>query len=201
MLRGLGRRLRRPATVGGPPALPDSADLEVWLYTDDCLARGRLHLDADRLTDMVAAHDSLTLRDVRVTALDDGRGLALAELTVARDEVVGITIAGPRGDPARHRRTILWRLALRGGPYRIWGTAHALPGVEPVSYVRRRGPIVPLSEVVLQYQLAGESVAEELPGVIVNLDLIEQVVDPDAATRRSMDTLSATPGAGEPAAP
>jgi hypothetical protein len=201
MLRGLVRRLRQPVTVGATHALPDSADLEVSIYTDDCLARGRLHLDADRLTDMLAAHDRLTLRDVRVIALDDGRELALAELTVDRDEVVGIGLAGPRGNPARHRRTIPQQLALRGGPYRIWGTAHTIPGVDPVAYVRRRGPMVPLSEVVLQYELAQESVAEELPGVIVNLDLIDQAVDPNAATRPSMDTLSDRPSAGEPAAP
>ncbi len=196
MLRGLGRRFGHAPGATQPTA--DSLDLEVALYSDDCLVRGHLRLDGGRLTEMLSSHESLTLQDVHLTALDDGRQLDFSELAVARDELVAIGVTGPRGDPMRQYRTVPQQLALRGGPYQIWGSAHTLPGAEPAAYIRRRGPVVPLTEVLLAYELAGQAVAEELPGLIVNLDLIEQIVDPQAARQHAVDAFSLRSGSSSP---
>ncbi len=142
--------------------------------------RGRVVVAAARLTDLLTSNPTLTFREARATVLRDGRQISVPEIEIVRGELVAITMAGPRGDPSRRvRRPDHPLLAMRGGPYRIWGRAHMPPAVDPTLFARRRGPLLPLTEVVLAYELDGATVHEGLPGLIVNLELIELMADAD----------------------
>jgi hypothetical protein len=157
---------------------PSTPEYEVTAYADDLLVRGRLGIRTARLTDLLATTQMVTLHDACATVHSDGHEVELAEIEIQRDELVAMSMAGPRGDPNRRlRRPDLPLLALAGGPFRIWGRAHVPSAADPVAFVKRRGPIVPLTDVVIQYDLAGALVTDELAGLIVNLDLIDSIAN------------------------
>jgi hypothetical protein len=167
--------LRSP-DLEGPKSI--GVNVEVVAYVDDLLIRGRLQIDASRLTDEVAAATSFRLTQVRATSLRDGVNVRVPQADLPRGDVVALTMAGPSGDPMRRvRRPDRASLALRAGPYRIWGHAHMPPAVDPIAYARHHGPILPLTDVDIAYELRGSAVTEALPGLIVNLDLIDSMVD------------------------
>lgn len=144
-------------------------------YGEDCIVTGHTILDADRLTDMLNLHDEYDLADVSVERFDDGEPLEVAEISVARDEIILVQATGPRGDAARRHRTMPQHLALKMGPYKVRGFFHALPGADPVVAIRRRKTMVPLTNARIEYTIRGERRETKVDTVIVNRDQIDWV--------------------------
>jgi hypothetical protein len=183
------RRLR--LAFSRPPA-PESASAEIdsavgrgevdfVAYSEDCILSGRTVLDGDRLTDMLNEHDEYDLIGVTVERFDGGPPIEVAELVVPRDEVWLVHASGPRGNAERRHRTAQQHIAIKMGPYAVRGFYHALPGTDPVSAIRRRKPMVPLTGVRIEYTIAGDPREVRVDTVIANRDLMEWVeaIEPD----------------------
>ena len=67
------------------------------------------------------------------------------------------------------------------GPYQVRGFLHALPGADPVAAMRRRKPMVPLTNVRIEFTFNGETREDRVETVIVNREQIDwvEVVEPD----------------------
>lgn len=159
----------------GPPAV-DPLAIEFVAYGEDCLLSGRVRLDADRLTDMLNHHDEYQLVDVLVQRLDGAGGAEVTEVIVPRDEVLLVHATGPRGSQARRTRTRQHPLVLQVGPYLVRGYLHVLPGADPITGLRRRPTMVPLTDSSVEYRLDGTLNRHPTGTVLVNRDRIDWVV-------------------------
>jgi hypothetical protein len=187
MIESLGRRLRvafrRPAAAPAlepEPALDRAAnvlpEVEFVAYGEDCLLSGRLRLDAERLTDMLNAHDEYQLVDVMVERLDGASAVEVREVLVRRDELLLVHATGPRGSQARRQRTRQHPLAVQIGPYHIRGYLHALPGSDPISSIRRRKTMVPLTEAWIEYTVGSVRQRRRVGAVVVNREQVDWIV-------------------------
>jgi len=187
MIESLGRRLRvafrLPANAAVPeaePALDRAAnvlpEVEFVAYGEECLLSGRLRLDAERLTDMLNVHDEYQLVDVMVERLDGASAVEVREVLVKRDELLLVHATGPRGSQARRQRTRQHPLAIQVGPYHIRGYLHALPGSDPISSIRRRKTMVPLTEAWIEYSVGAVRQRRRVGAVVVNREQIDWVV-------------------------
>jgi hypothetical protein len=178
------RRLRLGFTKADDPT-PDApqaaGQLAFVAYGEDCILTGQAVLDADRLTDMLNDHDEYLVAGLSVERFDDPTPFHLDdEIVIPRDEIVLVQASGPRGDAARRHHTMPQYLALQMGPYKVRGYFHALPGADPVSAIRRRKTMVPLTDAKVEYSIRGERRETRVDTVIVNRDQIDwvQVMQP-----------------------
>jgi hypothetical protein len=178
MIDRLPRRLRlgfsrpedSPADAG--PILDEVAFVA---YGEDCLLSGRTVLDADRLSDMLNAHDEYVLAGVTVERFDGGEPLDVPEIAIPRDEIFLVHATGPRGDAARRHRSMPQHIAMQMGPYKVRGNFHALPGADPVEAFRRRKTMVPLTDARIEYTIGGRRREIRVDTVIVNREQIDWV--------------------------
>jgi hypothetical protein len=192
------RRLRlafsRPLDAAAADEEADSGEVAFVAYGEDCILSGRTILDADRLSDMLNAADEYALVGVTVERLDDGTPLQVDEIVVSRDELYLVYASGPRGDANRRRHTLPKHVAMKVGPYEVQGHLHGLPGADPIAAIRRRKPMIPLTEARIEYVVHGERRQDDVATVILNRDRIEwvEVVEPDramfAARPKALDT-------------
>jgi hypothetical protein len=191
----LPRRLRlgfsNPRAADGQAA-GASDQVDFVAYGEDCILSGRAILDADRLSDMLNAHDEYLVTGLSVVRFDDETPFELDdEIAIPRDEIYLVHASGPRGDAARRYRTTPQHLAIKMGPYKVRGFFHALPGADPVEAIRRRKTMVPLTDARIEYTFHGERRETRVETVIVNreqIDWVEAVVPtqiefPDGPTR------------------
>lgn len=197
------RRLRLAFTRPSPPestppdveTVADRGEVDFVAYAEDCILSGRTVLDGDRLTDMLNEHDEYALIGVTVERFDGGPPLEVDELVVQRDEVWLVHASGPRGNAERRHRTAQQHIAVKMGPYAVRGFYHALPGTDPVSAIRRRKSMVPLTGVRIEYAIAGEPREVRVDTVIANRDLMEWVeaIEPDRVEFPVRPKLSVRP--------
>jgi hypothetical protein len=116
---------------------------------------GWVHLQADRLTDLLNAHDELLLAEVEVESLLDGTTRTAAALVVERRDLVAVYASGPRGDEARRRPSRTHPVAVQSANFLIGGLLHAPVGVDPLADFRGRPPMVPLSDAWIEFWLDG----------------------------------------------
>jgi hypothetical protein len=186
MIESIGQRLRlvfapshAVATPEELPPLPGQV-VEFVGHGEDCLLSGRLRISTDRLTDMLNEHEEYQLVDVLIERLDDGRAVEIREVHVTRDELLLVHATGPRGNQDRRRRTRPHPVAMQLGPYHVRGYAHTLPGTDPVAAIRRRQPMVPLTEAWVEYVSGGVMQRHRFGTVLVNreqMDWIAPVLD------------------------
>jgi hypothetical protein len=186
MIQSIGRRLRvvfgrsvAAATSGVAPASAASGagqQVEFVAYGEDCLLSGVVHLASDRLTDMLNDHDEYQLVDVLVESLTGDRVVEEREVLVRRDELLLIHAAGPRGNQDRRHRTRSHPVAIQIGPYHIRGYLHALPGADPVQAIRRRQPMVPLTDAWIEFATAAGRQRRRVDTVVVNREQIDWIV-------------------------
>jgi hypothetical protein len=136
---------------------------------------GWVRLTADRLTDLVATHDSVRLVNVLIELLADRRTVTAEEATLRRSELVAVVASGPRGEPSRRLATVTHRVLVQSGPYVIGGDLHAPPDVDPLDRVRDGGPMVPLTDAWLEHGWGGEVRRERLETIIVNRELVTRL--------------------------
>ena len=187
MMDRIPRRLRlafsRPLDAAVADEEADSGEVGFVAYGEDCILSGRTILDADRLSDMLNAADEYALVGVTVERLDDGAPLQVDEIVVPRAELYLVHASGPRGDANRRRHTLPKHVALKIGPYEVQGYLHGLPGADAIAAIRRRKPMIPLTEARIEYVVDGERRQDDVATVILNRDRIEwvEVVEPDRA--------------------
>jgi len=179
MMNRLPQRLRLGFSTGGvdegQPAA-GAGQVDFVAYGEDCILSGRAVLDADRLSDMLNAHDEYLVSGLSVTRFDDRSPFELDdEIAIPRDEIYLVHASGPRGDAARRHRTMPQHLAVRIGPYKLRGFFHALPGADPVVAFRRRRVMVPLTDAQIECTLRGERREIKVDTVIVNREQIDWV--------------------------
>ena len=184
----LPRRLRvafsRPLAASTSHAETDDSDEVAFVaYGEDCILSGRTVLDADRLSDMLNANDEYALVGVTVERLGDGSPLRVDEVVVPRDELCLVHATGPRGNAERRRHTLPRYVAMQVGPYGVRGFIHGLPGADPIVSLRRRKPMIPLTDVRIDYVVSGERREDHVDSVILNRERIDwiEVVEPDRA--------------------
>lgn len=188
------RRFRRLLGNGSNNALdPDrgttSGDLAVSAYALDCVIRGRVRLVGERLSDMLNAAETIVFHDAVVEALSDGHVLQVPVQEVGRDELLGVTFAGPRGNDGRRRTTREVPVAITSGPYRVWGFVHAPPAGGPLAPLQGNRRMVPVTGVTLLYKKDGSPRLERLPGLIINRDGVDAINGPLTDTDADAITL------------
>lgn len=151
-------------------------------YADDCTVTGEMGLEADRLSDFLAATDEFTVDDAAFRALDDGRVVQAETAEIRLGDLCVVAATGPRGSPERRLWTRQSPVRVRVGPYTVVGYLHAPPTVDPYRSADRRA-IVPLTASVVEYAMDGAVVRDHAEAVLVNRLKIERL---DPATEAEL---------------
>lgn len=185
VIDGLFRRLGRSDAEAEPdsadlpgataPAAPPLREEEFSGYTEDCRIFGFLQLDSERLTDALNARDEIHLESVLLVALEDGRSVEARELVVRRDELLAVRAGGPRGNAARRSRRRPSPVILKTGPYVVHGYLHIPPGSDPLTHIRHRKAMVPLTGAWIEYRSSGEHHRARIGTIIVNRQAVEWI--------------------------
>jgi hypothetical protein len=165
-----------------PDSVSDAPLVRFIAYGRHHRIYGWIRLQADRLTDLLNAHQELRLADVEVESLEDGVTRSADEVLVRRAELVAVQAAGPRGDEARRRTTRSHPIAVQAGSYLIGGHLHAVPGDDPIASAHDRPPMFPLTDAWIEYWSDGERMLQSVGTIIVNRDQsdwIRAVTDED----------------------
>lgn len=204
MIESLGHRLRvvfgRASTVEPVPTERSSRnrsarEVEFVAYGEDCVLSGVVRMAADRLTDMLNEHDEYLLVNVLVEGLAGDQAVEAAEVLVRRDELLIVHAAGPRGNQGRRHRTRSHPVAVQLGPYHVRGYLHALPGADPIQAIRRRQPMVPLTDAWIEFPPATGRPRLRLGTVMVNREQVDWIVPAGDEEVELPDLpLSAEPG-------
>ncbi len=167
-----------------PDSVSEAPLVRFSAYASHYRIFGWVRLRADRLTDLLNAHDELLLKDVEIEDLDDGTRYACEMIQVATRELVAVQAAGPRGDEALRHRTRAHAIVIRTGSYLVAGHLHAEPGTDPIESIRRRAAMVPLTDAWLEYWSDGTPRRHGVGTIVVNreaADSIRLVTDDDLA--------------------
>lgn len=146
-------------------------------YAEDCTLFGRIRLRAERLTDMLNDHEELELVDVMVQSLGEPGVMEIKEVVVPRDDLLLVHATGPRGDVTRRTRTRQTSVAVAIGPYAVRGNLHTVPFVDAMAALHRRSAMVPLTDAILDYSMAGDWHRQRLGTLIVNRVGIDHIVE------------------------
>lgn len=175
---------RSPVIPHEPESVADAPLIGFDAFTLDFRVFGWVRLTADRLTDLLNAHDEVELVNAQVRDLAYGETELIDGLVVKRTDLVAVRAGDPRGDPARRERTRLHALAVRCGPYRIGGFFHARPDGAPLTELNARPPIVPLSLAWIEHWRDGRRDGDWAGTILFNrllADAIEVVSDEEIA--------------------
>jgi len=155
---------------------------------------GWVRLDADRLTDLLNAHEELHLLNVLVENLGNGTTVTADEAIVHRGELVAVRGSGPRGNATRRQPTQPHSVLVESGPYLIGGHLHAAPGLDPTQRIRGPETMIPLTDAWISYRSGREPRRQLVDTIIVNRELATRI---EAVTEDEL--AEAEPAAGAPA--
>lgn len=136
---------------------------------------GWVRLDANRLTDLLNAHDLVRLTNVLVEEHRDGRVVLSDETVIPRSEIIAVVARGPRGDPTRRLETNAHTVVIDSGVYQFGGLVHAPAGMGAEQRLRDGGPMVPLTEAWLRYRAGEQCRRDTGKTVIVNCESATRV--------------------------
>ncbi len=134
--------------VRGLVAVPE---IDIVVFAEDSVLSGRIRLSSDRVSDLLNDHVEYAVTDAVLEDLVDGHTVACEELLLQRDELIVVDATGPRGNAARRRRMHQHPIIAKAGPYEVFGYLHAAPGIDPIASLRRRKPIVAITDAVIGY--------------------------------------------------
>jgi hypothetical protein len=167
---------RLPEDVFEPDFVADAPLVRFVAYTSQGRMFGWVRLRADRLTDLLNAHEELLLADAEIESLVDGVTRAAYRQLVQRRDLVAVHASGSRGDEARRRRTRTYPVAVQSGSFLIGGLLHAPPDVDPMTTFSARPAMVPLTDAWIEFWSAGERRIDLWSGtLIVNRDQADAV--------------------------
>ena len=158
-----------------PDYAPDAPLVRFVAYADRYRVFGWVRLRADRLTDLVNAHDELLLTEVEIEDLENGRLRSEDEVLIATRELVAVQAVGPRGDSALRRRTRSHAVAVQCGGYLIGGHLHAEPGADPLASIRQRPPLVPLTDAWIEYWSGERRTCQGVGTIVVNREAADWI--------------------------
>jgi hypothetical protein len=153
-----------------PDAVADPPLVRFIAYGVHHRVFGWVRLRADRLTDLLNAHEELHLAEVEIESFEDGITQSVDEIIIHRRELIAVHATGPRGDQARHQRTRTHPIAIQSGNYLIGGHLHADPGADPIASVGGRPAMVPLTDAWIEYWSGGERKYQSTGTIVVNRD-------------------------------
>jgi hypothetical protein len=159
------------------PAVLPTPEVEFVGYAEDCVIVARMALPSERLTDLLNESERYLVSDVAAESLADNQRFELPEIELQRDEVFLVHATGPRGNPGRRQRTQQHPVAIQLGPYLVQGFYHGVPGANPLEGLRRRRPMVPLTDATIEFVVAGAIVQRRVETLIVNRELMDWVVE------------------------
>jgi len=166
---------RSPEAPCEPESVVDAPLVGFDAFLVDSRVYGWVRLSADRVTDLLNASDEVTLVNAQAECLPDGRLSWHDRLVVARDRLIAVRAAGPRGDPARRLRTRLHPLVVQSGPYLIGGYLHVPSGAVPLSEIAARPRMTPLSSGWLEYWSDGRRHDQWSGTIVFNRDLADAI--------------------------
>lgn len=170
--------------------------VELTVYADDSVAFGRIALTADRVTDLLNDATEFEFADTYLQSLDDSHGVLVRTIVVARDEILVVAVAGPRGDPTRRTRTRPIPVELRLGRYDISGNIHVVPGTDPIVGFRRRRVMVPLTEATIAFDAPGGRTISRFGTIVVNRDLTDWIAPASRSDIRPPELVPELAGSG-----
>ena len=186
-----------PAELDHPPAgAPSVPVVELTVFADDSVAFGRVALTAHRVTDLMNESAEFEFVDTFLQSLDDSHGLLVRTVTVARDEIFAVAVAGPRGDPTRRTRTRPIPVELRVGRYDVSGNLHIVPGTDPIIGFRRRPTMVPLTEATIEFDSADGRKISRFGTILVNRDRTNWIGPSSRSDIRPPDLIPEREGMG-----
>ncbi len=165
-----------------PDAVSDAPLVHFIAYGVHHRVFGWVRLRADRLTDLLNAHEDLHLAEVEIESLEDGITRSVDEIVIPRRELIAVHATGPRGDPALRQRTRTHPMAIQAGNYLIGGHVHVDPGADPIASVGGRPSMLPLTDAWIEYWSGGERRHQSTGTIVVNrdeTDWIRVVTDED----------------------
>lgn len=170
-----------PEEVHEPESVSDAPLVRFAAYGAHQRVFGWVRMDADRLTDLVNAHDELSLLDVQLEHLPNGLIGAVDEVIIHRSDLVAVHARGPRGNEKRRRTTRTHPLAIKSGNYLIGGYLHVPPGTDPLASAHERPPMIPLTDALIEYWVKGKRLHQSTGTIVVNRDAADwiQVVTHD----------------------
>ena len=170
-----------PEEVFEPDAVADAPLVRFAAYGAHERVFGWVRLDTDRLTDLVNAHDELSLLDVELEHLRNGLIGTVDEVVLDRKDLVAVHARGPRGDETRRRTTRTHPLAIKAGNYLIGGYLHVAPGLDPIRSAHERPPMIPLTNALIEYWVQGKRRHQSTGTIVVNRNVADwiQVVTHD----------------------
>jgi hypothetical protein len=145
---------------------------------------GWVRLSADRLTDLLNAHEEIDLDNAQLEQLTDERVAWIDRMVVIRDRLIAVRAGGPHGNPAMRQHVRLHQLAVRAGSYRMGGYLHARPGVAPLAEVRDRPTMIPLSSAWLEYWVDDRRKGQWVGTILFNRDRADSI---DVVRERDLD--------------
>ncbi len=158
---------RLPEDVYEPGFVAEAPLVRFVAYADQGRIAGWVRLRADRLTDLLNAHEELLLTDADVEDLVGGTTQTVDALTVRRGDLVAVHASGPRGDEARRRPTRTHAIAIESGRFLICGLLHAPVGADPRVDLAARPPMVPLTDAWIEYWSDGRHRRDLAVGTLV----------------------------------
>jgi hypothetical protein len=173
VIASIGSRLRLVLRQPSASELVDLPEIDFVAYSTSERLSGRVRLDSARLTDMLNAHREFVLVDALAERLPEGGSMVVPEILIRRNELALVRAGGPRGDRTLRVPTQTHRLVLRSGRYVVAGLLHSNAGEDPLAALRKRQPMVPLTDAVILFRV-GPNIVEEPGGtIVVNRDLVE----------------------------
>ena len=173
---------RTSEDVFEPDYVSDVPLVQFVAFGRDHRVFGWIRLKADRLTDLLNAHEELLLTDVEIESLEDGAMRSVDEVLIRCSELIAVHASGPRGDGQRRRRTRAHAIAIQSGNYLIGGYLHAPPGSDPIATVGERPLMVPLTNAWIEYWSGADRTTQAIGTIIVNreqVDWMRVVADED----------------------
>jgi hypothetical protein len=158
-----------------PDAVADAPLIRFMAYGVHERVFGWVRLRADRLTDLLNAHDELHLSEVEIESLEDGITRSVDEIVIQRRELMAVHATGPRGDSALRQRTRTHAMAIQSGNYLIGGHLHADPGADPLASVSGRPAMLPLTDAWIEYWSGGERRHQATGTIVVNRDEVDWI--------------------------
>lgn len=162
-------------------------------YAADCTVTAEVELEADRLSDFLAATEGFGVDRATFQALDDGRVVEAATTTILLDDLCIIAATGPRGQPERRLWTRQFPARARLGPYTVYGYLHAAPTIDPFKNADRR-TILALTSSVVEYEMGGAATRGEAEAVLLNrakLDALDPVTEAELGPTRRPQLVAA----------
>jgi len=158
---------RLPEDVFEPDFVAEAPLVRFVAYARHRRMFGWVRLRADRLTDLLNAHEELLLADAEAESFVDGVTRAARRLVVRRRDLVAVHASGPRGDESRRRRTRTYPVAVQSGSFLIGGLLHAPPDADPMATFFSRPPMVPLTDAWIEFWSAGERRIDLWTGTLI----------------------------------